>query len=207
MTEIWGAEDPKNKNKSIKNGNDDSASAIEVVGNNIYFYNGVEKDTAIALNKTMQNTINVLKGPAFTNYGIEKPEIHLHINSRGGVVFDGIAILENIIRLKKYATIITHIEGIVASASTFLSIAGDKRYIHPHSYMMIHQLSAIMFGSYAQFKDHQENLDELMRMIKELYREYTEVPMKKLDEILSHDLIFDADKCLEYGLVDAIWKE
>lgn len=205
MNEIWGAEAPKDT-KEIKNGSDETSS-IEVVGNHIYFYNGIDKDTALSLNKTLQNTINTLKGPAFANFGIEKPEIHLHLNSGGGKISDGIAILENILRLKKYAVIITHVEGMVASAATFFSIVGDKRYIHPHSYMMIHQLSSMMFGNYAQFQDKQENLDEMMRMIKQLYREYTEIPMKKLDEILKHDVYFNAEKCLEYGLVDAIWKE
>ena len=202
--DIWGSE--KEEKKIVKNGDEVTNSAIEVVGNHIYFYNGIDKDTSLALNKTMQNTINILKGPAFANFGIEKPIIHLHINSGGGVIFDGVAVLENILRLKKYATFHTHVEGAVASAATFLSIVWDKRYIHPHSYMMIHQLSGFMFGNYAQFQDKQENLDELMRMIKELYREYTEVPMKKLDEILKHDIYFDATKCLEYGLVDEIWR-
>lgn len=205
MHDTWGAEAPKDT-KEMKNG-DDASSAVEVVGNHIYFYNGIDKDTALALNKTLQSTINTLKGPAFANFGIEKPEIHLHINSKGGTISDGIAILENILRLKKYAVIITHVEGMAASAATFFSIAGDKRYIHPHSYMMIHQLSSGMLGSYSQFQDKQENLDEYMRMIKQLYREYTEVPMKKLDEILKRDIYFNAEKCLEYGLVDAIWKE
>ena len=41
-------------------------------------------------------------------------------------------------------------------------------------------------------------------MIKELYKSYTKLPAKKLDEILKHDLWFDAKTCLEYKLVDEI---
>ena len=44
----------------------------------------------------------------------------------------------------------------------------------------------------------------MMEMIKKLYKEYTKVPDKELDEILKHDLWWDAEKCLEYGLVDKI---
>ena len=40
--------------------------------------------------------------------------------------------------------------------------------------------------------------------IKSVYKEYTKVPMKKLDEILKHDLLWDANTCLKYGLVDEI---
>jgi len=204
MDHIWG-EDKSNNKKTPKAG-EDAPAAIEVVGNHIYFYNGVDKDTALAFNKTLQDTVNKLKGPAFINYGIDKPEIHIHMNSGGGSVFAGISMMETVLRLKKFASFTTHVEGIVASAATFISVIGDKRVIHPHSYMLIHQLSGFVFGNYAQMKDTSENVDELMSLIKEMYREYSEVPMKKIDEILSHDLYFNADKCVEYGLVDEIWK-
>lgn len=203
MDSIWG-EDKSEKKKPTAG--DDPSSAVEVVGNHIYFYNGIDKDTALTLNKTLQDTVNKLRGPAFINFGIEKPEIHLHLNSGGGSIFAGISMMETVLRLKKFATFITHVEGIVASAATFISVVGDKRVIHPHSYMLIHQLSGFTFGNYAKMKDSSENMDELMRLIKKMYREYTEVPMKKLDEILSHDLYFHADKCVEFGLVDEIWK-
>ena len=53
-------------------------------------------------------------------------------------------------------------------------------------------------------KDDMKNCDRLMDMIREVYLEHTNIPKKKLDGILKHDLWFDAEQCLEYGLVDAI---
>ena len=41
-------------------------------------------------------------------------------------------------------------------------------------------------------------------MIKGLYKEYTKVQMKKLDEILKHDIWWRAEDCLKFGLVDKI---
>jgi len=61
-----------------------------------------------------------------------------------------------------------------------------------------------MWGKYEEFKDEMQNLDKIMEMIKQVYKEYTKIPMSKLDEILKHDLWFEADECLEYGLVDEI---
>jgi ATP-dependent protease ClpP protease subunit len=49
-----------------------------------------------------------------------------------------------------------------------------------------------------------ENNKHLMETIKAIYKEYTKVPMKKLNEILKHDLWFDSNKCLLLGLVDEI---
>jgi ATP-dependent protease ClpP protease subunit len=44
----------------------------------------------------------------------------------------------------------------------------------------------------------------MMTTIKNVYKEYTQVPMEKLDEILKHDLMWDANLCLKYGLIDKI---
>jgi hypothetical protein len=37
-----------------------------------------------------------------------------------------------------------------------------------------------------------------------VYKKYTKVPMKSLDEILKHDLLWDAKKCLDMGMIDEI---
>ncbi len=44
----------------------------------------------------------------------------------------------------------------------------------------------------------------MMNTIKNVYKEHTKLPMKKLDEILKHDLMWDAKTCLKYGLIDEI---
>ncbi len=44
----------------------------------------------------------------------------------------------------------------------------------------------------------------MMTTIKNIYRDYTRVPTKKLDEILKHDLMWDANTCLKYGMIDEI---
>jgi ATP-dependent protease ClpP protease subunit len=69
---------------------------------------------------------------------------------------------------------------------------------------MIHQLSSNFWGTYSNFEDEKENLDLMMKTIKDVYKQYTKLPMKKLDEILKHDLMWDAKTCLGYGLVDEI---
>ena len=70
--------------------------------------------------------------------------------------------------------------------------------------MLIHQLSAGVYGKYTELEDDMENNKHLMATIKDIYKAYTNLPMKKLNEILQHDLWFDSRTCLEYGLVDEI---
>ena len=98
----------------------------------------------------------------------------------------------------------TYVDGFAASAATFLSVVGEKRFISRNSYMLIHQLSGNFWGKYSEFEDEKQNLDLMMKTIKDVYKKYTKLPMKKLDEILKHDLMWDANTCLKYGLVDEI---
>ena len=44
----------------------------------------------------------------------------------------------------------------------------------------------------------------MMKTIKDIYKKYTKLPMKELDQMLKHDLMWDAKTCLEYGMIDEI---
>ena len=130
------------------------------------------------------------------------PNIYLHIQSYGGSVFSAFSAIDYI--RSSRTPIHSIVEGCAASAATMMSITAKKRYITSHSYMLIHQLSSGLWGKYEEMKDDMKNCDRLMKMINDLYAEYTKIPKKKLNEILKHDLWFDAEQCLEYGLVDEI---
>ncbi len=196
----WGKINSKG-NVEIIPGIDQS---IQTESNHVYFYKGVSSESVLDLNKVLQQKTNELL-KASMDIGNGKPTIYLHINTYGGSVFAGIAAMDTIIRLKKKIDIVTVVEGACASAGTFISIVGTKRVMNQYSYMLIHQLSSDFWGKYKEMKDEMKNNDELMRMIKKIYKKYTNVPKKDLEEILEHDLWWDADKCLEMGLVDEIW--
>jgi ATP-dependent protease ClpP protease subunit len=70
--------------------------------------------------------------------------------------------------------------------------------------MLIHQLSSISAGTFEQLEDCQENNKRLMSLIKTIYKQYTKIPMKELDNILKHDLWIDSATCLRHGLVDEV---
>ena len=174
---------------------------IAVHENKIYYYAGVNRESAAELNKK----IGELQVRSFTmanNLDIEPYPIHLHINSGGGSIISGIASMDTILSCK--VPVYTYVDGFAASAATFLTIVGNKRFISRHSYMLIHQLTSNFWGKYSEFQDAKQNLDLLMDTIKNVYKKYTKVPVRKLNEILKHDLMWDAKTCLKYGLVDEI---
>jgi len=196
MERYWGE-----KKSTTKSTSSAGEKHITVQDNKIYYYSNVGRGSCSELNKKIGELEGKYLGIA-KSLDIEPPTIKLMINSGGGSVVSGIASMDTILRTN--VPIHTYVDGFAASAATFLSVVGNYRFMSQHSYMLIHQLSTQFWGTYSNFEDEKQNLDLMMRTIKDVYKKYTKVPMKKLDEILKHDLLWDAKTCLEYGLIDEI---
>ena len=198
MDKHWGEKKVVPNRKSANTSNE---KHISVQDNKIYFYSGVNRNACVELNKK----IGELESKSLTlskTLGILPPPIKIFINSGGGTIVSGIASMDTILRCQ--VPVHTYVDGFSASAATFLTVVGEERYMSRNSYMLVHQLSSTFWGTYANFEDEKKNLDMMMKTIKDVYKKYTKLPMKKLDEILKHDLMWDAKTCLEYGLIDEI---
>ena len=198
IDKYWGEKKSSQKKDAQ---NTPAEKHISVHENKIYYYAGVNRESASELNKK----IGELESKSLTlgnNLDIDPPTLKLLINSGGGSITAGISSMDTILRCK--VPIHTYVDGFAASAATFISVVGEKRFISRNSYMLIHQLSSNFWGKYSEFKDEKQNLDLMMKTIKDVYKKHTKLPMKKLDEILKHDLLWDANTCLKYGLVDEI---
>jgi len=175
-------------------------SVTRVVENNVYFYGDITESNALELNSTL---FEIDRKLSITKEFLDvTPVINLRINSYGGSLFAGLATVDCIRNLK--SDVHSYIDGAAASAATIISTVCKKRHIGKYSKMLIHQLSSMSYGKYTELEDDMENNKNLMDTIKAIYKAHTKVPMKKLDEILKHDLWFDANKCLQLGLVDEI---
>jgi len=198
MERHWGE---KQKSTPRKAGGEVTEKHISVQDNKIYFYSGVNRNACSELNKK----ISELESKAITlsnSLTIEPPPIKLFINSGGGTIVSGISSMDTIIRSQ--VPVWTYVDGFSASAATFMTVVGNHRFMSRNSYMLVHQLSTAFWGTYSNFEDEKQNLDLMMKNIKNVYKEYTKIPMKKLNEILKHDLMWDAKTCLEYGMIDEI---
>jgi len=182
-------------------GKDDN-NVVESKNNVIYFYSEVTRPKVLQLNKSINEIGTNLLNQANIMRMSNPNWLHLHINSYGGSVFSGLAAADYV--KSSNIPIRTVVEGCAASAATLFSVVGQHRVIRSNSFMLIHQLSSGMWGKYEDMKDAMENNDLFMRIIKEIYNEHTKIPKRKLNEILKRDLWFDAETCLEYGLVDEI---
>ena len=176
-------------------------NVVEFTHNRIYFYSGVTRPKILKLNKGIFNlNVSMLSKTGPLEY--EPPPIKLHINSYGGSVFAGLSAVDYIKNSK--IPVHTVIDGCAASAATLMSCVAERRYMHKNACMLVHQLSGVMWGKFQEMEDDFENSKMLMQKIKNIYSEHTKIPKKEMDKILKHDLWWEAEKCLEYGMVDEL---
>lgn len=132
-------------------------------------------------------------------------DIHLYINSPGGVVTSGMAIFDTMRYIK--APVSTICVGQAASMGAVLLAAGEKgkRYSLDHSRIMIHQP---LGGFQGQATDISIHAREILRMKDELnaiLADMTGQPFEKIAADTDRDFFMSAGEAREYGLVDAIF--
>jgi ATP-dependent protease ClpP protease subunit len=181
------------------------SSPTSLTGNKLYFYGDIDGDTALSWNKQLDEISRNLK-VAQSLYDLATPPIlQIFIYSDGGDLFSSLSIAGRIELLKSKGFIIdTFIDGFCASGATLISVVGNKRFIHKHACMLIHQLSSSFWGTYKEFQDENKNVEMMMNKIHNVYRIYAKFNKEELDNILSHDIYLSPDECLKFGLVDEI---
>ena len=172
---------------------------IETLDNNIYYYCEVNTKSAFTLVKELHKLDRKIKKKKKKT---EDDVIHLHIHSEGGCVFSCFTIIDKIRSIE--TPVYSYINGMAASSATMISIVCTKRFMYRNGYMLIHQLSTGYEGKYNELVDDMENNGSLMNNIKQIYKEHTNIHGNSLDKILKRDMWWNANKCLECGLVDEI---
>jgi len=131
-------------------------------------------------------------------------DIHLYLNSPGGIVTAGLAIYDTMQYIKP--RISTLCMGQAASMAAVLLAAGEpgKRFALPHSRILIHQL---MGGSQGQATDIAIHSKEILRMKEELNQilaRHTGQPMEKIEKDSERDFFMNGSQAKEYGLIDEV---
>lgn len=174
----------------------DYSSTIYTMGNKIYFYQDICAETILHLKKEIYNLEKELT-ELKTKFNIE-PIIELHLYSNGGDVFMGLDMYSHI--KKSNIQIDTYVDGMIASAATFIFLAGTNRYIGEYGHILIHQLSTEFWGKYEDLKDEFNNSKALMMNIKDLYQKNCSLPKNKLNEILKRELYLSSADCIKYQI-------
>lgn len=129
-------------------------------------------------------------------------EIRLHINSPGGDVFDGIAIV-NALRAHK-ARIVAVVDGIAASAASFIACAADETIMAPNSELMIHDAWGLCVGNAGEMREMADMLDHISDNIASIYAAKAGSDTATWRAAMSGESWYSAAEAVAAGLADSV---
>ncbi|MBO7042453.1 MAG: ATP-dependent Clp protease proteolytic subunit [Alphaproteobacteria bacterium] len=167
--------------------------------------------------RLLRDRIVMVSGPIETNMAntiiaqllfleSENPnaDISMYINSPGGEVYAGLAIMNTMQYIKPNVSTIGM--GVVASMASVLLAAGEKgkRFLLPDSTVMIHQPSAGTQGMITDMEISVREGQRLKKLITQKMSEFTGRKEKELFDAMERDNWMDADAAKKFGLIDGI---
>ncbi|HTY46031.1 MAG TPA: ATP-dependent Clp endopeptidase proteolytic subunit ClpP [Patescibacteria group bacterium] len=131
-------------------------------------------------------------------------DINVYINSPGGSVTSGLAIYDTMQFVK--CDVATYCVGQAASMGALLLAAGTKgkRFVLPHSRIMIHQPWGGMQGTASDISIHAKEILKMRDQINELLARHTGQPLEKIQKDTDRDYFMSAQEAKEYGLIDEV---
>ena len=170
-------------------------------------YSRLLKENIIFLGTPIDDAVSNLIIAQLLFLEAEDPErdISIYINSPGGSITAGLAILDTMRFVRP--DIVTFCVGQAASMAAVLLAAGSKgkRFSLPNSRIMIHQPS--MHGLAGQAADIDIYAKEILRMretLNTILAEFTGQPVERISRDVDRDYIMSPDQAVEYGMIDKV---
>lgn len=128
--------------------------------------------------------------------------IHLHINSPGGMVFEGVAILNQL--RQHQAKVVAVVDGLAASAASFIACGADEVQMAPNTQLMIHDAWGLAIGNAATMRDAGDLLDRLSDNIAAVYASKTSGTTQEWRTAMLAESWYSAEEAVAAGLADSI---
>ena len=171
-------------------------------------YSRLLKDRIIFLSGEITDDIsNTIISELLYLDSINHNDISLYINSPGGSITSGMAIMDTMNFIK--SDVSTICVGLAASMGAFLLSCGKKgkRYCLPNAEIMIHQPIGGVSGQATEIKIVAERILKLKNKLNKLLSENTNQELKKIEIDTERDYYMNSKEALKYGIIDKIlWK-
>ena len=133
-----------------------------------------------------------------------KKDVHLYLNSMGGIITAGLAIYDTLLWLG--CDINTYCIGQASSMGALLLSAGTKgkRYALPNSRIMIHQPSGGVGGTSADIALQAQEILTLKKVLNQILAERTGQPIEKIAKDSERDFFMSSEEAKAYGLIDVV---
>ena len=135
-----------------------------------------------------------------------KQRIDIYINSPGGSVSDGLAIIDAMQCIE--APISTICIGLAASMAAWILAAGTKgyRFISPHAEVMIHQMSSKIAGETSDIQVYANRMLHHQQLLVKMFSQFTNQKPNKIIKDMERDFFMSAAEAQDYGIVDSVLK-
>lgn len=135
---------------------------------------------------------------------VTAPTIRVHLNSPGGSVDDGLAIMNGLI--SHPATVETHVDAAAYSIASVIAQGADKgkRYMAPHSRMLVHNAMALGMGYASDFEQIAKHLRETSNTIAEIYAENSGKDVAYWLDKMDAETRFTDQQAVDEGLADQV---
>lgn len=128
--------------------------------------------------------------------------IDLHLNSGGGSVFDAVAMHAAL--LNHPSDVVSYVDGVAASAASFLAMAGGEVVIEKPAKMMIHDAQGLTYGGPAEHAEMLELLNELSDTIAEMYADRAGGKVADWRAAMRDTTWYSSAQAVEAGLADRV---
>jgi ATP-dependent Clp protease protease subunit len=129
-------------------------------------------------------------------------DVVVRINSRGGSVFDAMAIYNSLTQHKGKKTV--YIEGVAASSASLIAMAGDEIIMSDNALMMIHDPLTLSGGRAADLRKSAALLDKMRASFVAIYAARTKTPADTIASMMAEETWMDANEALALGFATAI---
>lgn len=189
LMEIWN----QVKKKPIQTKNEAGNTA------SLFVYDAIYEDTWFGSGVSAKSVIKELEG-------INAEHLNVYINSPGGDVFEARAIASNLKRLSQEKGIKTTaiIDGLCASAATYVALACDEVHMNIGCQFMIHQASGCCYGTKGDMRAYADLMEGIEKDIIADYVAKTGKQEDEITEMLEAETWMSSEEALEHGFIDLI---
>jgi ATP-dependent Clp protease protease subunit len=169
-------------------------------------YSRLLKDRIIFIGNQIEDNLanTVIAQLLFLQTEDSEKDIHLYINSPGGVVSSGLAIYDTMQYIKP--DIATYCLGQAASMGALLLNAGTtgKRFALPNSRIMIHQPMGGFQGQASDIEIHAKEILKMKDSLNGILSKHTGQSLDKIREDTERDYFMSGQEAKEYGIIDEV---
>lgn len=172
-------------------------------------YSRLLKDRVIFLGGPLNDAVAniIIAQLLFLEYEDPKKDIHLYLNTPGGMVSAGLAIYDTIQAIKPDVSTIC--VGTAASMGAFLLAAGKKgkRFALPNSEILLHQVMGGAEGQAVDIEITARHILKIKEKLNQILAKTTGQPLSKIEKDTDRDFWLTPDEAKEYGLIDEVIKK